>query len=76
METLEQYFNYNCPWNVNLAVEKSKAAMWHSDKGKWVGLEQNKITYGYPNKPKVLEQEPIALAAYNDSGPTYLFTCC
>jgi hypothetical protein len=29
-----------------------------------------------PSKPRSLESEPVALAAYNASGAEYPFTCC
>jgi len=34
------------------------------------------MTFGVPVRPKVSDEESIALAAYNDAGPCYLFTCC
>ena len=44
--------------------------------GHWK-LPKNRFVYGLPPKPEIDEDEmAIALAAYNDSGPGYLFTCC
>ena len=50
---------------------------WHQGPdGKWKwDLPNNAIKIGIPTAPR-LEERPVALAAYNDAGPTYLFTCC
>ncbi|MCV6591105.1 MAG: BMA_0021/BMA_0022 family TOMM bacteriocin [Marinobacterium sp.] len=86
---LQEKFAYNSPWNVDLRVEdmsegskKKKASKWVSGKGNapghWKNLAKNRVEFGWPKKPdgKYAGSEPLALAAYNDSGPTYLFTCC
>lgn len=84
---LDKYFNYKCPWSLDLFVrevtktERAKGAGWHpsneAHRGFW-SLPNNTFLYGLPPKPINIDpdEEPIALAAYNDSGPTYLFTCC
>lgn len=86
-KTLGEYFNYRMPWCIDLSVrevtaeEKQAGAGWHPEadgrKGFWK-LPRDTFYYKMPPKPKELDadEEPIALAAYNDSGPTYLFTCC
>ena len=81
MKFLQEKFAYNCPWNINLEVTESETAKWVCDgekAGHWEGLEQNLIKFGHPQKPdpKYANSESVALAAYNDSGPVYLFTCC
>ena len=73
---LAKWLNYNCPRNLDLVVREPKAegCGWDAGNSRWI-LPPNKITIGLPEPPKVQDQG-IALAAYNDSGPTYLFTCC
>ncbi|MBT8339091.1 MAG: hypothetical protein HKP58_16110 [Desulfatitalea sp.] len=84
---IEQYFNYRCPWSLDIQVrevnekEIELGAGWHPPaegrQGFWK-LPKDTFYYRLPPKPDTIdpEEEPIALAAYNDSGPTYLFTCC
>jgi len=36
----------------------------------------NVMTVGIPEQPTNLDEEAVALAAYCDAGPCYLFTCC
>jgi len=84
MTFLQMQFNYNCPWNINLEVESTPdSCKWIPSEpgecgkaGKWENLPPNGMLFGFPNKPKDELDEGIALAAYNDSGPVYLFTCC
>lgn len=102
---LAKWFNYKCPWNVDLKVseltdEQKKTCRWDnwaecdvcakrkncdesvkcSKRGKsrysWGIVPKNTVTIGLPNKPSDDKDHAIALAAYSDSGPTYLFTCC
>lgn len=72
---LKNYFGYVCPWNVKLKVTPAPTGEWHREKGKW-HLPKNTISVGVPVVPVDDEEVCIALAAYNDAGPTYLFTCC
>ena len=77
-QALKNYFGYTCPWNINIAVEEPKQTVnchWDKAQRKWVNLPRNSITFGIPFKPDHGD-EAIALAAYNDAGPSYLFTCC
>lgn len=72
---LERYFGYKCPWNINIKVsEAGENHGWEPDRKKW-NLPKNTITFGVPTKPNYDEQA-VALAAYNDAGPTFLFSCC
>lgn len=81
MMALEHYFGYKCPWNITLKVtdvptggvndygwETKHPNKWH--------LPRNSITFGLPMMPERDDEVCIALASYNDAGPTYLFTCC
>ena len=72
---LQAYLHYRCPWNIEVKVNAAPAGRgWQSASSSW-NLPRNSMTFGLPNRPKV-EEESIALAAYNDAGPTYLFSCC
>lgn len=74
---LQEYFGYTCPWGgVDLSVEEVDADQygWDSESRSW-NLPKNTVGIGIPCKPDDDEQT-VALAAYNDAGPTYLFTCC
>ncbi|MBC7860140.1 MAG: hypothetical protein H7Z39_15500 [Burkholderiaceae bacterium] len=72
---LQHYFAYKCPWNINLnVVAPGPRDGWDKQAKKW-NLPKNSMTFGVPLKPEA-DEECIALAAYNDAGPTYLFSCC
>ncbi|NHZ89912.1 hypothetical protein F2P45_12940 [Massilia sp. CCM 8733] len=72
---LQRYFGYKCPWNIALAIrEAPPGSGWDSAARTW-NLPKNSMTFGVPQQPRV-EEEAIALAAYNDAGATYLFSCC
>lgn len=76
-KTFQDYFGYICPWNVALSVVEpypTGSYKWNSDLMCW-NLPKNSIGIGIPKKPDE-DNQPVALAAYNDAGPTYLFTCC
>lgn len=81
-QALEQYFNYKCPWAINLVVREACAedpgSGWDPKAGiagKW-RLPRNRVVFGIPTKPEAPLSEAIGLAAYTDSGPNYLFSCC
>ena len=72
---MQRYLHYRCPWNIDVKVTEAPAGSgWDSVSRSW-NLPRNGMTFGVPNRPKV-EEESIALAAYNDAGATYLFSCC
>lgn len=72
---LQQYFGYKLPWNITLKVVSPPSQYgWRAAKQSW-DLPKNSMTFGLPARPDIAE-EAIALAAYNDAGPCYLFTCC
>jgi ribosomally synthesized peptide (two-chain TOMM family) len=79
---LEEYFNYKCPFSINLSVlpVDPKKHGWIPGKdgqlGRW-NLPPNQIIYNVPSKPDTeMYDEAVALAAYVQGGPTYLFSCC
>ncbi|GAB6042965.1 BMA_0021/BMA_0022 family TOMM bacteriocin [Endothiovibrio diazotrophicus] len=73
---LQDYYGYKLPWTVRLSVESvdEKVHGWNSREKRW-NLPRDTISVGIPEKPGE-DSQPVALAAYNDAGPTYLFTCC
>jgi ribosomally synthesized peptide (two-chain TOMM family) len=72
---LQQFFGYKLPWNINLTVSSPPPGHGWSATGQCWELPPNSMTFGLPQRPDI-EEEAIALAAYNDAGPCYLFTCC
>jgi ribosomally synthesized peptide (two-chain TOMM family) len=75
---LQHYFAYKCPWNIKLEIRElgpESGYGWNKSEQKW-NLPKNGMTFGVPVKPDSIGEEAIALAAYNDAGPTYLFSCC
>lgn len=100
-EVLREYFNYQCPFSVDLKCALWVDATWTStsapttegnatvsNPGKWSGLAANEIFFHIPDNPNssttlnssttpsAMGNEAIALAAYLDSGSSYLFSCC
>ncbi|ABC37086.1 BMA_0021/BMA_0022 family TOMM bacteriocin [Burkholderia thailandensis] len=78
-DALERYLDYRCPWILNLKIVEAPANEpaygWNAEKQRWY-LPVNSLSVGIPAQPANLAEEAIALAAYNDAGPAYLFTCC
>lgn len=74
--SLQNYFGYSVPWNVDLKVVEPQGPEfgWNPQSKSWT-LPRMKATFGLPIAPKI-EEQLVAFAAYNDAGPTYLFTCC
>jgi ribosomally synthesized peptide (two-chain TOMM family) len=80
---LEEYFNYKCPFSIKLRVNTAEPTTehpgWVPAKGGKPGywkLPPNKIVFGVPSKPAPIYDEAVALAAYVEGGPSYLFSCC
>ncbi|KVD88859.1 hypothetical protein WS62_16085 [Burkholderia sp. ABCPW 14] len=77
-DALECYLDYRCPWILNLKiveVNPKDGYGWKPHTRRW-HLPLNAMSIGIPTRPGELADEGIALAAYNDAGPAYLFTCC
>jgi ribosomally synthesized peptide (two-chain TOMM family) len=77
-DALARYFDYRSPWLVDLTVKEPEPQQgfgWDPKTGTWT-LPPHAMTFGVPTRPADTAEEPIALAAYNDAGPAYLFTCC
>lgn len=75
-DALARYFGYRCPWTVELRVKEADKSTygWDQKQGKWY-LPRIKMSFGIPKAPEMKERL-VAFGAYNDAGPTYLFTCC
>jgi ribosomally synthesized peptide (two-chain TOMM family) len=78
---LQHYLGYKCPWNLTLKVTEvagggSDNYGWNTKVKDGWHLPDNSLTFGIPVVPEVNDEVCVALAAYNDAGPTYLFTCC
>ncbi|TKC86001.1 hypothetical protein FAZ69_22095 [Trinickia terrae] len=75
-DALARYFDYQCPWIIDLKISEAPAGYgWDEAEQSW-NLPHNAMTFGVPLRPAHVGEEAIALAAYNDAGPNYLFTCC
>ena len=75
-DALGRYFDYKSPWLLDLKVKEAGPAYgWNPEKRAW-SLPPHTLTFGIPSRPADIVEEPVALAAYNDAGPAFLFTCC
>ena len=83
-QALADYFGYILPWNIDLEIftddtnpqPDGKRATWSPENNSWENVPNNSVTFGVPRPPQDKESHSIALAAYSDAGPAYLFTCC
>ena len=80
-KALDNAFGYKNPWSVKLKVADpkdlgpdGKPYGWDSGSGSW-RLPRNTIHIGMPKQPEP-DDQAMALACYNNAGPSYLFTCC
>jgi ribosomally synthesized peptide (two-chain TOMM family) len=73
---LEKFFGFRATWNVELEIKEADqpGQGWDPATKSW-NLPPLECSFGLPEKP-VVEEQLLAFAAYNDAGPTYLFTCC
>lgn len=83
---VQDYFDYIVPWNFKLRFREHTTGSddhWTSDERSdayWAKFPLSEITVHLPRRPDSpgpndVQIEPIALAAYNDTGPQYPFTC-
>jgi ribosomally synthesized peptide (two-chain TOMM family) len=77
---LQSIREYQLPWDMIVTIENDKGARWF-DIGKpglsyWTLGKHHVLTLHLPSKPEDMDSAPIALAAYNEAGATYPFTCC
>lgn len=76
MSALRHYFHYNTPWNFRLIIEQVEGGEYGWINNSIWNLPVNEISVGLPTAPKNLTEHPVALALYNNAGPSYLFSCC
>ena len=74
-DALARYFDYRCPWIIDLEVVSRDGCVWDEVRHEWK-LPLNTMTVGISARPEHLHEEAVALAAYSDAGPNYVFTCC
>jgi len=78
------WLGYTFPWGIPLKIVPTTKPQWVCRSRKkgtyfdWDHLEPNTLTLAIPQKPNDSDPMilPIALAAYNNTGPAYPFTCC
>lgn len=80
---LSKFFGFSNPWNFAINFKECKTFILNKDDDSEFDYPANVISLGKPRKPQVPEGVkgaqgiyPIALAAYNDDGKSYPFTCC
>jgi ribosomally synthesized peptide (two-chain TOMM family) len=73
---LQNWLGYNSPWNLDIRIRNNPEMKWSS--GVWQqGSRKNELCLFVPQRPgDDFTVWPIALAAYNETGPAYPFTCC
>lgn len=82
---IQDYFDYIVPWNFRLRFKEYAGGSddhWlNEERGNeyWAKFPISEITVHLPRRPDApgpdVDIEPVALAAYNDTGPQYPFTC-
>jgi len=72
---LSKYFGFNNTWNFNLQFVEASKFKWEEKNQEWENIPQNIVMMHYPPKPEEEIYWPIALTAYNNTGPAYPFTC-
>lgn len=77
---LTRWLAYINPWNMAVVVMNAPKAEWTDRKDgkgrRWIDIPATKIVLELPEKPGNCSLSlPVALAAYNQTGPGYPFTC-
>jgi ribosomally synthesized peptide (two-chain TOMM family) len=71
---------YRIPWKLRFPMMPDLKARWQPPVGDqlsfWYNETLHTLTLYLPTKPRSLDSEPVALAAYNAAGAEYPFTCC
>lgn len=80
---MEGWLGYRCPWSLRIKVVDASGRMaYNATSGFWTYIptvehpKLNSIEYHIPNAPTKQSIWPVALTAYNNTGPQYPFTCC
>lgn len=72
---LSRFFGYNMPFNFRVHVRAGGPTVRSEGVWRFESLK-NRIELNYPEVPTQSERLwPVALTAYNDTGPAYPFTC-
>lgn len=70
------YADFHNPWGFIIKFEFSEEAEWDSVEKKWNKLPANQLYLSYPEKPDTDGLKMAdAIARYNNTGPSYPFTC-
>lgn len=73
----DKTFLFQNPWGFNIEF-KAGTTEWKSDHDgnwEWEALPKNVIWLNLPKPPPDKQKQAVALAAYNNSGPAYPYTC-
>jgi ribosomally synthesized peptide (two-chain TOMM family) len=85
LNALQGWLNYAPQWNLEIDVQDAPRSGWMPTEDpelpQWLLTEKNLVTLDLPNPPVDADGQlqpvaPIALAAYNNTGELYPFTCC
>jgi ribosomally synthesized peptide (two-chain TOMM family) len=68
--------DYDIPWEMMLKIEDDEQARWDPETRKWDPLTPHELVVCMPTKPAELLDYAVALAAYNETGARFPFTCC
>ena len=80
---MEGWLGYRTPWSMKIVVVDASSRMrFDADTNCWEYTatdrypKLNSLLYHLPNPPTHQSVWPVALTAYNNTGPQYPFTCC
>lgn len=71
---IQDAMDYMVPWNFSLVIREAPGASSTSP-AYWRDFPRSEITLHIPMRPETLAVEAAALAAYNDTGSQYPFSC-
>jgi ribosomally synthesized peptide (two-chain TOMM family) len=67
---------YTSPWRLILKLKDDDMANWNATAQTWTHLTPHLLTLNLPDRPIAVNEQSVALAAYNSTGAMYPFTCC
>jgi ribosomally synthesized peptide (two-chain TOMM family) len=73
---LQTIRGYTSPWRLTLKIEDDDAARWDGETLRWTTLSPHLVALNLPDRPTEINDQGVALAAYNSTGAAYPFTCC